>query len=125
MKPRQQRFIGALFEYPTIRAAAESVGVTDRTARRWLNDPEIIGALQEAEGAALAETTRRLVALSAEAVNTLGDAMADEDATTGARIRAADIVLARLLQLRELVTLEERVTALEGKVNNDSKNTTG
>lgn len=113
MTPRQRRFVAALFQYPTIKAASAAVGITDRTARNWLTDSEIITALRQSEVDALAGTTRGLLRLAAEAVNTLGDAMSDGDAPASARIRAADIVLARLLQLRELVTLEERVTRLE------------
>jgi hypothetical protein len=39
--------------------------------------------------------------------------MAERDAPIGPRIRAADITLSRLLQVRELAVLEDRLTALE------------
>ena len=41
------------------------------------------------------------------------DAMQEDDARTSTKVRAADIVLSRLLQLRELVDLEARVKKLE------------
>lgn len=99
------------------------MGIGDATAYRWLKSDAIRAAILDAEGDALEETTRGLLRLSAEAVNTLGDAMTDQDAATGARVRAADVVLARLLQLRELITLESRVSALEEKVNNEQPTT--
>lgn len=115
LPPRKQKFVLALFQYPTVKAAAAACGIAERTAHYWLDEPEVIAALRKAEGDALEETTRGLLRLSGDAVTTLGDAMTDQDAATGAKIRAADIVLSRLLQLRELVTLEERIAALEAK----------
>ena len=39
--------------------------------------------------------------------------MLDTEVASGARVRAADIVLSRLLNLKELADLETRVAALE------------
>jgi len=69
--------------------------------------------LHAAEAEALAESTRRLVNLSGQALDTITEVMTDETAPAAVRLRAADTVLARLLQLRELVTLEDRIAALE------------
>ena len=113
LTPKQRAFVRALLTERDTRAAARAVGIGETTAWRWLKADAIRAAILEAEAGALAETTRGLLRLSGDAVNTLDDAMSDGGAPTGARIRAADVVLARLLQLRELVTLEERVSALE------------
>ena len=117
LTPKKRAFVRALLTERDTRATALAVGIGETTAYRWLKLAVIRDAILEAEADALSETTRGLLRLSVDAVNTLDDAMSDKDAATGAKIRAADIVLARLLQLRELVTLEERVTALEGKSN--------
>lgn len=123
LTPKKRAFVRALLTERDTRAAARAVGIGDATAYRWLKSDAIRAAILDAEGDALEETTRGLLRLSAEAVNTLGDAMTDQDAATGARVRAADVVLARLLQLRELITLESRVSALEEKVNNEQPTT--
>ena len=47
------------------------------------------------------------------AVATLAKAMSDPTVPAASRVRAADAALGRLLQLRELATLEARLTALE------------
>jgi hypothetical protein len=117
MTPRQQAFISALFEHSTIRAAAESVGVTDRTGRRWLADPEIIGALREAEAGALDAIQRSLTQLAADAVGALADALTDGDAGAAVKVRAADLILQRLLQFREAVGIEDRLLELEARLN--------
>ena len=54
-----------------------------------------------------------VLGLADAAVRTLARAMNDESAPLSIRVRAADAVLGRLLQLRELVILEERVRELE------------
>jgi len=72
-------------------------------------------ALHAAEADALAAVSRRLVRLADTAATTLEAAMHDEATPVATRVRAADAVLSRLLQLRELVSLEERVRELEAR----------
>jgi hypothetical protein len=43
----------------------------------------------------------------------LASVMNDDEATAASKVRAADIVLDRLMQLRQLVQLEERLAAIE------------
>ena len=113
LTPKKKAFVRALLTERDTRGAARAAGVAERTAYRWVQDPEIQAALLEAEGVALEAVTRGLLRLAHEAVDTLENAMGDEEARTSARVRAADIVLQRLLQLRELVSLEERIRILE------------
>jgi len=53
--------------------------------------------------------------LGEKAADTLRQALEDAQAPAAARVRAADIILARILQLRELVDLDKRLTELEKK----------
>ncbi len=77
-------------------------------------------ALHAAEADALAAVSRRLVRLADTAATTLEAAMHDEAAPIATRVRAADAVLSRLLQLRELVVLESRVAELEARYAADA-----
>ena len=113
LTPKRRAFVRALLTEKDTRSAAKAAGISERTAYRWVQDPAIQAALLNAEGAALEQVTRGLLRLARGAVDTLEEAMDDTGARTSARVRAADIVLQRLLQLRELVTLEERISALE------------
>ena len=54
--------------------------------------------------------------LGGQAGCVLHDVMRDTNAPVSARLRAADIVLSRLLQLRELVQLDTKVTELELRI---------
>ena len=116
LSPKRRAFVRAILTERDTRSAAKAAGIAERTAYRWIQDPGIQAAILAAESDALQEVTRGLLRLSAAAVDTLEGAMTDSEASPAARIRAADIVLARLLQLREqgiFGELEARLLALE------------
>lgn len=112
---RQRKAIRALLEHGDIGSAAKAAGVTRQTLYRWRKQERFKRALAEAEKEALESLSRALVRLGEKATATLEEAMdgAEKEST---KVRAADIVLSRLLQLRELVTLEERVSELEKRL---------
>jgi hypothetical protein len=114
--PRQRKAIEALLTTGDKSAAARAAQVRRSTIYRWLRQPHFQAALAEAEAEALVSLSRTLVRLGDKAGRTLESAMDDPDAALSHRIRAADIVLSRLLQLRELVDLEARVCELERKL---------
>jgi transposase-like protein len=113
LSPKQRKALEALITTGDTTSAAEAAGVHRDTLYRWLKQPLFATMLREAEAQAIDEVARVLIRLSRSAVGTLAQAMAERDAPLGPRIRAADITLSRLLQVRELATLEERLTALE------------
>ncbi len=111
LSAKQRRAIEALLTCGAVSQAAIAAGVSRPTLYRWLHDANFQAALREAEKEAIEGLSRSLVTLGSKAASTLDGAM--DTATDGVRVRAADVVLARLLQLKELVNLEGRVTALE------------
>ena len=116
LTPRQRKAVQALLTTGDKDQAAAAAGCARRTIYRWLRLDVFQQALTDAEADALAELSRELVRLAGLAAGTLEQAMGDRDATAGQRIRAADIVLSRLLQLRQLVDLEQRIQALEAGI---------
>ena len=111
LSPAKRRAIAALLFEKTLQDAAQAAGVSRKTLQRWSRQPDFIAAMKETERAALADVSRALIRLAGLASSALEDALQDEDIRI--RVRAADIVLSRLLQLRELVDLDERVSKLE------------
>lgn len=111
LNSKQRRAVDALLLSGRVGEAALAVGVNRATLSRWLRDPVFRQALREAEGGALDELQRRLVALGGSAAEALGAAL--DHAEVRVRLRAADVTLARLLQLRELVDFDERLARLE------------
>ena len=110
---KQRKAVEALLTTGEVAAAAQAAGVSRDTLYRWLKQPAFLAAVREAEARALDDLSRLLVRLGRTATATLAKAMGDPSAPWATRVRAADAALGRLLQLRELATLESRVAELE------------
>jgi len=115
--PKKRRAVEALLTEPDVTQAAKAAGVSRNTLYRWMKEPDFMVAVANAEADALAGMSRALVKLGDQAVEVLRDAMNDPETPVNTRLRAADTVFSRLLQLRELVNVEKRVTELEEHVS--------
>jgi transposase-like protein len=113
LSARQRRAVDALLATGEVSAAAKEIGVSRETVHRWLKQPRFAQVVRDAEARSLDDLSRLLVRMGRTAAATLAKAMSDPTTPVGARVRAADITLTRLLQLRELATSEARVQALE------------
>ncbi len=113
LSSKQRRAVEALLTSGDVVAAAQAVGVARETLHRWLNQPLFLEAVRAAEAQALDDLSRILVRLGQTAAGTLAKAMSDATVPWATKVRSADATLGRLLQLRELATLEARVTELE------------
>ena len=113
LSPKQKRAIELLLSTVDLAAVAREIGVDRSTLHRWQRQPAFRNALHAAEADALTEVSRGLVRLSRLALRTMGQAMADEEAAVGVKIRAADAVLNRLVQLRTYADMEARLRVLE------------
>jgi hypothetical protein len=94
-------------------------GVNRATLYKWQANEAFAAALREAEAEAVAALSRALAGLGDAAAAALRDALGPGQKIT-VRLRAAEIVTDRLLKIRELVSLEERLAALEGKPTSES-----
>lgn len=121
LTPKQRRAVAALLTTGEVGAAAREAGINRTTLYRWLHDPVFLAAVREAEADALDELSRLLVRLGRTAVATIAKAMSDPVTPAATRVRAADVALNRLLQLRELAQLEARVQALEQAAGHDGR----
>ncbi len=113
LSAKQRKAVEALLATGEVQAAAATVGISRETLHRWLRDPPFVEAVRAAEAQALDDLSRVLVRLGRTAAGTLAKAMSDAATPVATRVRAADATLGRLLQLRELATLEARVAELE------------
>ena len=121
LTPKQEAAVRALLTSKNVGEAAAAVGVSERTLYRWLTDPAFRAALSVAEGDLLDAATRRLLTLQDDAIGAFEDVLTGgPDVTDTARLRAAQAVLDYLLKLREMRSVEERLTALEAKVRGDN-----
>jgi hypothetical protein len=113
LTPRQQKAISALLINYDITRAAKEAGVSRDTVYKWMRQEPFQDAINAGVAAALEGLSRSLVVLGDYAARTLGRTLVDDKAGPSVRLRAADVILGRLLQLKELVNLENRVEALE------------
>lgn len=118
---RQRQAIEAIVATGDVTIAAQSVGVNRATLYRWMKQPTFVQAVHVAEADAVEDLSRMLVRLGRTAVATLAKAMSDPATPPATKVRAADATLTKLLQLRELATLEQRVAMLEASVGQEGR----
>jgi hypothetical protein len=104
--------IAALAAGQTVKAAAASAGVSERTAHRRLEDAGFWQAVVDARAKLVDNALGQLADASAAAVTTLR-ALLDADGET-ARLGAARAILELGNKLRESVEFEQRISRLEG-----------
>lgn len=117
LTPAQQKAIASLLTERDARAASKACGVSYRTICRWLENADFKAELRTASKQAVDTAILRLSDLTGEAVGVLREIMTDKDASAGTRVQAANIALARFLDLRELQELEERLQRIEKELN--------
>lgn len=110
---RQDQYIVALLEHPTLQKAATAVGVSDVTLWRCLKQPEFADAFRKARRDAFSQSVARLQHASSAAVGTLLRVMTDKEAPASSRVRAAEVVLSTAFKGIELDDIEARVAELE------------
>jgi hypothetical protein len=71
LKPLQHKAVAALLTHATVRDAAASVGVSERTLRRWKLEPAFVREFQRLRREMVDETTCRIQQMSMRAALTL------------------------------------------------------
>lgn len=118
LSSRQRKAIAALLSTRNVSEAAQASHVGERTLYRWLTLPDFRAAVTEAEGEAIDAAARRLIGLQDDAITTLQAVLDDSQAGAAVKLRAAQAVLDYLLKLREVRSIEQRLTELEKRMTN-------
>ena len=103
--------LGALAAGSPVEQAAETAGVSVRTAYRRLADPAFARHLAQARDELISSALGELVECASEAVATLRALLSASDERV--RLGAAKSTLEHLLRLRETLTLSQRLAVLE------------
>lgn len=117
LTPKQSRALEILISGGSVVQAAETAKVSRGTIYAWLDQAEFINAMNDTKAKAMDQLAIALMALGGKAIKTLDTAMEDPRAGVSARIRAADIVINRILTMREMVDFENRLSSLEAAIN--------
>jgi hypothetical protein len=112
----QKRAIRALLQHKTIGGAADAIGLNRRTITRYLEDPAFRHALTQAESDLIDEAGRRLISGQDEALDALQELISKAEKDSDRRL-AAQAWLDFTLRWRELINVEERLTALQANIS--------
>lgn len=113
MTPNEERALSALLTSKTKLEAAEKAGITDRTMRRYFENPEFCQRYREAFAGVVQDATRRAQQLLEPALSTLQTVIEDEEIPAQARITAAKSIIDYSLKLTEQADILEQLRELE------------
>ena len=116
LSPEQLRAVEAVMASNSITDAAAAVGVARDTIYRWLKEPAFQSALRTVEAGYLDHISRSLLRIGEKAVGAIEGILDDQTATDTVRLKAADVALARMTAIREIVALEGRLEAIEARL---------
>ena len=112
----KQRFVSALLVHNTIADAAAALGISERTAHRYMKDAAVRAALFSAQQEVLRAACQRALQETMRALSVLVDIASDAMAPAAARVSAARTIIDAATKLYDVANLTERVRALEQKV---------
>lgn len=112
---RKELAIAALLEHATLGKAAEACGLSERTLRRWLEDPQFAEMYRAERGRILESTVNVLRKKSSDAAAMLVELMTHEGEIDqrAARVSAARSIISLAIAGTETLELEERLAKLE------------
>jgi len=110
---KQEALISALLTAPSLAAAAQTAGIGEVTAWRWLKEPTFQTAYRDARRAVVQQAITQVQQATGEAVETLRTVMQDPEAPASAKVSAAKNILDMAVKAVELEDLEARIAALE------------
>ena len=113
----QARLIRALLELPRVEDAASQVGVSTRTAYRWMSDPVFGAALRRAETGAVGDAVRALLSDMQDNHDVMRDVRDHPRSSPAVRLRAALTLDNSLLKWRQLQDLETIIDDLGRRVD--------
>ena len=113
MTAKMQKALVALLTNPTKEKAAAAAGITSKTLRGYLADPEFQAEYKKAFAGLVEDVTRQTQQALAPAVSTLREITEDETENSPARISAARSILEYGLKLTEQTDILTRLEELE------------
>ena len=116
MTAKQHKALAALLTYPTYEKAAEAAGITSRTLRVYMQDPEFRAAYEKAFAGLVETATRQAQQSLTPALFALRAIVQDKSQSASARIQAARTLLDYGLRLTEITDIIKALEEAEGDV---------
>lgn len=116
MTPKKQKALLALLANPTKEKAASAAGITSKTLRAYLADPEFQAEYKKAFAGLVEDATRQAQQAIAPALSTLREVVEDSGEGTQFRISAARSILEYSLKLTEQNDIITKLQELEAEM---------
>jgi hypothetical protein len=113
---KQETAIAALLGNPTIKGAAQSIGIGEATLCRWMSDSAFSDAYRDARYQLMKQAIGKMQACISRAVDILMLVAEDTEAPASARVSAARSIIDQALKSAEMEDLVKRVEQLEKKI---------
>lgn len=113
MTPKKHKALLALLTNPTKERAAEAAGITSKTLRGYLADPEFQAEYKKAFADLVEDATRKVQQTLEPAVAALREIMEDRSENGQVRVSAARSVLEYGLKMTEQTDILTRIQELE------------
>jgi hypothetical protein len=111
---KREQLVSALLAKPTIKAAAESIGISEKTARNWLADPTFLKAYRSQRRQLVEGATARVQAAMSTAVDTLLELVESDNERL--RLEAAKFLFEHGREALDKDDVLERLEALEARL---------
>lgn len=121
MTPKQQKALVALLTQPTKEKAATAAGITSKTLRSYLDDPEFRAEYRKAHSELVEDATRKVQQTLDPAVAVLREVMEDGSENGQVRVSAARSVLEYGLKMTEQTDILNRLQDLEAAMQEGAK----
>lgn len=119
MTPKKQKALLALLTNPTKERAAEAAGITSKTLRGYLADPEFQAEYKKAFADLVEDATRKVQQTLEPAVAVLREIMEDATENGQVRVSAARSVLEYGLKMTEQTDILTRIQELEAAMEGE------
>lgn len=113
MTPKMQKALLALLSEPTKEKAAAAAGITSKTLRKFLDDPEFQVEYRAAYSRLVDDAVRQAQKSLSPALTTLEEIMKDDAQNGQIRVSAARSLLEFSLKATEQLDILNRLEALE------------
>lgn len=123
MTPKQQKALVALLTQPTKEKAATAAGITSKTLRSYLDDPEFRAEYRKAFSELVEDATRKVQQTLDPAVAVLREVMENDSENGQVRVSAARSVLEYGLKMTEHTDILNRLQELEAAMQEGRQHT--
>jgi len=116
-KVSRTRALAALLSAPTIKAAAEQCGISEKTMHAWMREPDMAYALRQAQEDMARGAMRQVMQAVGRAVAVLTEIMEDAASAPMPRVVAAKTILEQTIRVYDLESVARRLEAIEGTLS--------